>query len=142
MYVKHTHKLKEEINLLLSDLGKTDIKSSNLEKAVEKCLSIAQNISHTWATAGFENKRRLQSLVFPEGIMYNKENNEVRTEKVNSLFSLIQPLQSIVAENKKGNLKKDYLNSVNVPTKGIEPSLPCENQILSLARLPIPPYGL
>ena len=29
-----------------------------------------------------------------------------------------------------------------VPTKGIEPSLPCENQILSLARLPIPPYGL
>ena len=28
-----------------------------------------------------------------------------------------------------------------VPTKGIEPSLPCENQILSLARLPIPPHG-
>ena len=28
-----------------------------------------------------------------------------------------------------------------VPTKGIEPSLSCENQILSLARLPIPPHG-
>ena len=29
-----------------------------------------------------------------------------------------------------------------VPTKGIEPSRPCERQILSLLRLPIPPHGL
>jgi hypothetical protein len=29
----------------------------------------------------------------------------------------------------------------NVPTKGIEPSHPCEWQILSLLRLPIPPHG-
>lgn len=29
-----------------------------------------------------------------------------------------------------------------VPRTGIEPALPCENQILSLARLPIPPSGL
>ena len=26
-----------------------------------------------------------------------------------------------------------------VPAEGLEPTLPCENQILSLARLPIPP---
>jgi hypothetical protein len=26
-----------------------------------------------------------------------------------------------------------------VPAEGLEPPLPCENQILSLARLPIPP---
>ncbi len=29
-----------------------------------------------------------------------------------------------------------------VPRTGIEPALPCGNQILSLARLPIPPSGL
>ena len=27
------------------------------------------------------------------------------------------------------------------PRTGIEPALPCDNQILSLARLPIPPSG-
>ncbi len=31
---------------------------------------------------------------------------------------------------------------VFVPRTGIEPALPCDNQILSLARLPIPPSGL
>ena len=30
----------------------------------------------------------------------------------------------------------------NVPRTGIEPALPYDNQILSLARLPIPPSGL
>lgn len=30
---------------------------------------------------------------------------------------------------------------IKVPRGGIEPPLPCENQILSLARLPIPPSG-
>jgi hypothetical protein len=28
-----------------------------------------------------------------------------------------------------------------VPERGLEPPLPCENQVLNLARLPIPPFG-
>ena len=46
-------------------------------------------------------------------------------------------------ENKKP-LKVKAVKSFNlflVPTKGIEPSHPCEWQILSLLRLPIPPHG-
>ena len=45
--------------------------------------------------------------------------------------------------NLKGRLC-DLLSAIiiKVPAKGIEPSLSCENQILSLARLPIPPHGL
>ena len=34
-----------------------------------------------------------------------------------------------------------YYVAFLVPGTGIEPALPCENQILSLARLPIPPSG-
>jgi hypothetical protein len=53
--------------------------------------------------------------VFPAGILYNKENGAVRTERVNSLFAAIQPLQRVLAEKKKGNLVGDYLNSDVVP---------------------------
>ena len=28
-----------------------------------------------------------------------------------------------------------------VPERGLEPPLPCGNQVLNLARLPIPPFG-
>ena len=34
------------------------------------------------------------------------------------------------------------LDEALVPVEGIEPTLPCGNQILSLARLPIPPHRL
>lgn len=105
-------------------------------------MKIAENISTAWVLVTFEQKQRLQRLVFPEGILYNKEKGVVRTEKVNSLFGSIQLLQRVVEENKKGNLEKDYLEIAKVPTKGIEPSHPCEWQILSLLRLPIPPHGL
>lgn len=33
------------------------------------------------------------------------------------------------------------LIKIDVPRTGIEPALPCENKILSLARLPVPPSG-
>jgi hypothetical protein len=35
----------------------------------------------------------------------------------------------------------DYKNQKLVPSAGIEPALPYRNQILSLARLPVPPGG-
>ena len=115
IYQKHVTTIKEEMQVLSADLAKTDINSSNLENAVEKCLGIAQNISRAWVTAGFDNKRVLQNLIFPEGIMYNKEKGVVRTERVNSLFASIPLLQRVLAEKKKGNLVGDYLNSSLVP---------------------------
>ena len=124
-----------------SGLSQSSLIGLNLEKAVEKCLMIAQNLNNMWVTANFENKRRLQNVVFPEGIFYDKQKEEVRTKKMNSLFLSIPPLQRVIGENKKGNLLEDYLNAGKVPRTGIEPALPCDNQILSLARLPIPPSG-
>ena len=43
----------------------------------------------------------------------------------------------------KGRKTCDLCNRliIKVPRTGIEPALPCDNQILSLARLPIPPSG-
>lgn len=38
--------------------------------------------------------------------------------------------------------KKSGFTTTFVPRTGIEPALPCDNQILSLARLPVPPSGL
>ena len=43
--------------------------------------------------------------------------------------------------NKKRQSLQDCLLKT-VPRTGIEPALPFENKILSLARLPIPPSGL
>ncbi|MDB9732347.1 hypothetical protein OAA96_00940 [Polaribacter sp.] len=36
-----------------------------------------------------KQKKKIQSLVFPSGIGYDKQNDVVRTLKTNSLFSLM-----------------------------------------------------
>jgi hypothetical protein len=41
-----------------------------------------------------------------------------------------------------GGLESKHIRAIKVPGTGIEPAHPCERQILSLLRLPIPPPGL
>lgn len=120
IFEKHSNKLNSEIKELSANLSETHFESSNLLKVVENYLGIAQNISGAWIDANFENMQRLQKLVFPSGIKYNKEKDEVRTERVNSLFAQIPYCHCILEENKNGNLKKDYHFSYKVVPARIE----------------------
>ena len=114
---------------------------SNLELAVSKCLTIAQNLSQAWVSAEYEQKQRLQKLVFPDGILYNKQKGLVRTPRVNSLFEAIAILSSDSSKNKKADSSKNRLRFNKVPEIGIEPIHHYWRQILSLLRLPVSPPG-
>jgi site-specific DNA recombinase len=142
LFEKYSTKYKQELNELQQELDHSTIDSSNLDKGIEKCLQIAQNIGAAWVEASFENKQRLQNLVFPEGILYNKLKGVVRTPRVNSLFAAIEPLKRITAENKKGNSVRNRLKSDKVPRTGFEPAHPFERCHLKAVRLPISPSGL
>ena len=142
LYEKYHQKYQQDIVKLTQELGQGGFDSSNLEKAVNRGLEIAENLSWLWVKGNYDNKQQLQKLIFPSGIMYDKRNDRFRTENINSLFAAIPPLVKVLSENKKGNLKKDCLESSSVPETGIEPAHPCGRQILSLLRLPIPPPGL
>jgi hypothetical protein len=118
LFEKHSSRIKAEIEKMSKVIGDPIYKSANLENAVENCLNIAQNLSSAWVSASVANKQRLQYLVFPEGILYNKKNNQVRTLKINTLFSSI-PIAAMVLEKKRnGNLSQDYQNLLSVPRTG------------------------
>jgi len=81
--------LHREVEELSSEIESVTINSSNLEKVVQTCLSIAQNLSQSWVSAEYDKKQRIQRMVFPDGILYNKQNGVVRTPKVNFIFNEI-----------------------------------------------------
>lgn len=114
LYDKYTKKYREDINNLRADLRKCDIDGSNFEKATEKCLSIAQDLGTVWVSASFHDKQRIQDLVFPEGILYNKEKGVVRTFRTNGLFASIPDLVRVLAENKNGDSVKNRQKSTSV----------------------------
>ena len=93
------------------------ISSSNLEKAINKALNISSDLCELWLNGGLPQKRKIQDLVFPSGIGYDKSNNRVQTKRVNSIFKLIPSISDDLKKIKSG--EKVDLNqfSAKVMTK-------------------------
>ena len=119
IYQKHSEKIRTEIAALSKETDMSQIDGSNLELAVSKCLIIAQNFSQAWVSAEYEQKQRLQKLVFPDGILYNKQKGIVRTPRVNSLFEAIPLLAGDSSKNKKADPSKNRLQFNKVPKTGL-----------------------
>ena len=122
VYRKHVEKIQSEITALGKEMVKEEISGSNLKLIVSKCLDIAGNLCQTWVSTGYDNKQRLQWLIFPEGMGYNKQNHAVRTYRVNSLFEAIPLLTNVSGGNEKGHSVKNSLPSCKVPRTGFEPA--------------------
>ncbi len=59
------------------------------------------------------------------------------------LYKIYRQIQNTICKHNIPSIKNpDCIVRVLVPRTGIEPAHPCERQILSLLRLPIPPSGL
>jgi site-specific DNA recombinase len=123
-YTKFKQKFEQDMALLTQESEQFSILSSNLKKILEKGLEIAANLSQLWLSGDYPQKQKLQYLVFPEGMLVDKETRGVRTPAVNCLFVAIQSLSESFEKNKIGNLKKSYLLSSNVGKTGFEPATP------------------
>jgi len=82
-----------------------------LENAIKKGIKIAQNIGQVWVSSDYDNKAKLQKLIFPEGIAYDKQKNEFRTPRVNTIFELFAGLTSTSGAKKIGQPLKVDRNS-------------------------------
>ena len=124
-YEKFSIKFNNDLLKLTQETTQAENSSSNLEKAVEKTLEIAQNLSQLWISGDFVTKQKLQYLIFPEGILYDKKTSTVRTPRVNELFRQIPLLTSVSEKKKKGNQTNDCLFGSNVGTTRFELATPC-----------------
>lgn len=113
--------LSEEERKIKDQLGKINNSISNPEEVIEKALIISSKLPIIWASSNIKGKERLQKMLFPQGIVYDRENKVFRTEETNSVFDLISQLQRSSGENENGQTtpKSDLSNWV-VPS-GFEP---------------------
>ena len=124
MFTKFSKKYKEEIDKIHKENTQHGSLSSNLNKAIEKSLKIAENISQMWLLGDFYDKQKLQYLLFPDGMLYDKENGTVRTTKVNCFFKQIAIETRVSEEIKKGNLLQDCLLGSSVGKTRFELATP------------------
>ena len=75
---------------------------SNLELAIDKALTLSESLEKIWVDGDLKQRQKLQHLVFPSGLGYDKSNDQVRTPKVNAIFGSIQILSKEISNIKKG----------------------------------------
>ena len=102
IYIKFKAKYESEEKKLESNLFSSTISSSNLQIAIDKALKMSSNLSELWASGDLPQKKKIQSLVFPSGIGYDKLKGKVQTKRVNSIFSAIPLLSRDLAKIKSG----------------------------------------
>ena len=106
-------KYQQEKKTIEENLCDSNIDISNLQNNLEKELNFTANLITAWSSTDYSSKEKLQKLMFPEGIYYNRQNHTFRTERINLVFAQIADWKRIADENKKGTFDKKYQKSLS-----------------------------
>ena len=135
-YRKLTSKLKAELMVVEQELSRSAADEiSNLSALVKTAVSISSNLAPTWVSSTYEQRIQLQKLVFPDGIVFDKENGAFRTDKVNTIIAALGYLQRSYKGKKKGQVRKKTGLSLSAEREGFEPPEPCGSTVFKTAAI-------
>ncbi|HWY13386.1 MAG TPA: hypothetical protein VN026_18810, partial [Bacteroidia bacterium] len=122
LYQKFIGKFKKERSEINAEIDGLSFGNSNLENKLEKYIQILTKPAQLWASNSYRGKLELQELMFPKGILFDREKNDYRTIETNPVVFTIAEISRSLAEIKK----PDSLNLLEktglVPRAGLEPA--------------------
>ena len=121
IYKKFKYKYETQKDKLQLKIENPSLSSSNLELAIDKALTLSESLEKIWVDGDLKQRQKLQHLVFPSGLGYDKSNDRVRTPKVNAIFGSIPILSKEISNIKKGEPIPVNQFSDLVTQKGFEP---------------------
>ncbi len=122
VYNKFKTKYLQEKNEVSAGLQKFNFNLSNLENCIEKYCYLLMKPSQLWASSDFKNKTIIQNIVFPNGLVFDRKNDDYRTENINEVISCFALLSKDL-ENEKSRPSNLFLEkSASVAGAGFEPT--------------------
>lgn len=121
IFERASAKLKAEIKQISEELEKSSLGISNPAELIEKGVLFASELANCWVNGDYQERQMVQNILFPEGILYDKENDTFRTSNVNKAIELIAKLSSDYTQKKERqtNIVDDL--SPSVARGGVEP---------------------
>ena len=92
--------LQEKLDNIERGLAECRKKLSSLDSEVDDILAMCCKLDSLWRDASLETCQKLQNLLFPNGILWDKEKDDYRTFDENEALSIITRL-SVNYKNKK-----------------------------------------
>ena len=112
---------EEKIFQINQKIGKLDSKLSNLEKYIDFSLDVSQNINKYWESEDIETKKRVQELVFPEGVSLDMSRRQYLTKNINVIFEMNRAIARVSEGSKNKKPTKKIGGSALVAGTGLEP---------------------
>lgn len=99
-YTITTNELKRKKATIEAELERYSLDLSNLDTKINTVLVTCSKLGSLWESGDLEIKRKIQDLVFPDGILWDRDIRNYRTDNRNAFFDLLDRL-SISYGNKK-----------------------------------------
>ena len=122
--MKELEKLEGEKAEIQREIQEKDKTLLNLDEYIDFALNLKDNILKLWQIASLPHKRSLQNLAFPDGVVWDKENEVIEPLSKNE-FLFVYDLKSIDYKQKE-NGQTDYSTNLSAlaPPRGLEPRTP------------------
>ncbi len=112
LYAKFKAKFEKERDELDGEIRNTAIEMSKLDGFLDYTLNIAAHLPKMWEDSNYTQRQLLQYMVFPEGVTYNRQNDECRSGRVNSFMAHLAYVSKSCATFVE--CKSNYLPSASV----------------------------
>ena len=122
IFDKYSLQYKNDIEKLEQKNSKSQLSSSNLKKCLNNAMKLSSNLNEIWRKGDLNQKQKIQNIVFPDGIGYDKQSDKVQTFRVNTIFSAISSISTKLKKIKKGKtINLDNFSSRVTPA-GFKPA--------------------
>ena len=99
--------LKAELAEISRGIDEASKNLSNIQKFIDKSIVMSSKLGDLWNNGNFSSRQKLQKLVFPEGVLFDKEINDYRTENVNEVFEIFRRF-TVLYEDEKQKAITDF----------------------------------
>ena len=121
---KQLEKKEAERNEILADLEEKGKGTLNLDQYVTSAFEVKNNMLKLWKLSSLGHKRHLQNLVFPDGVFWSKEDDDIEPLSKNE-FLFTWGLKSDSYEEKENGQTLNFEDlSALAPPRGLEPRTP------------------
>ena len=121
IYEKFSKKYADDIFKLEQNLPNAMVSTSTLSKKIETVVGRIQNLDEIWDSGNYELKKAIQKVVFPNGMVVESNNKQLRPSGFNHLFHVIATLKGSCKEKRKGTNQMNLVKSLSAEKEGFEP---------------------
>jgi site-specific DNA recombinase len=103
LYEEFKEELEGKIHLINQKLEREACGVSNISKYINVSTQVLENLTSYWIQGDLDTKRKIQELVFPEGIFIETKKRQYLTKKINSVFNVMSVLSRVATDGNKNS---------------------------------------